>query len=353
MRLKMKTRFLIATALLVASGSAVALDGVYGAVMGSVVQRDPNLNVDTGYGAHLVLGIPLKGNLSLEPNIFYSHNGISSASGSVSNLGGGADLNYKFINDRVQPFVLGGLGVQRDFLSDLGSGNQNSPLADLGFGVNAAINQVVGFRGELRAYAVHYKNFPGSNTAFDFRLNLGLTFGGSRSEAPVEAWVSEAARPAAPAPVYKKIPDRVAGTPTPVPAPTPVAPCSKAPKGQPVDSHGCLDLNKVKLEGVNFVTASDVLQKRATALLDAVVSTLKAYPAVKVEIDGHTDSRNKTGQNQSLSERRAKSVENYLVAKGIAANRLNTKGFGSSIPVATNDTEVGRAKNRRVEFKVQ
>ncbi|TXI82050.1 MAG: OmpA family protein [Cupriavidus sp.] len=138
----------------------------------------------------------------------------------------------------------------------------------------------------------------------------------------------------------------------PIPA-TPAARCPKAPKGQPVDEHGCLDLNKVKLEGVNFVTASDALQKRATKLLDAVVATLKAYPGIKVEIDGYTDSRNKTGQNQSLSERRAKSVQKYLVAKGIAEDRLSAKGFGDSNPVASNDTEAGRAKNRRVEFKVQ
>lgn len=334
-------------ALLAISSAAIAADGIYGAVMGSGVLRDPNLPVNTGYGAQALIGIPLTQRLSLEPNIYYSRNGVSGAPGSVSNMGGGADLNYELTNGNVRPFILGGLGVQRDFLGSLGSGTQNSPLADLGFGITAPISQSVGFRGEVRGYAVRYHEFPGSNTAFDFRLNLGLTFGGRRSEVPV-AWASErVASPAAPAPASKPAPAVAAAKPAPV------GHCPKAPKGQPVDENGCLDLNKVKLEGVNFVTASDVLQKRATQLLDAVVGTLKAYPGINVEIDGHTDSQDKKGQNQSLSERRAKSVQKYLVSKGIDANRLSTKGFGATVPAATNDTAEGRAKNRRVEFKVQ
>lgn len=352
MNSRMKQLLWTVPALLAISTSAIAAEGIYGAVMGSAVLRDPNLPVNTGYGAQAVLGIPLTQRLSLEPNIYYSKNNISGASGSVSNLGGGADLNYQLSDGRVSPFILGGLGVQRDFLSDLGSGNQNSPLADLGLGLTAAINESVGFRGEVRGYAVRYHQFPGSNTAFDFRLNLGLTFGGHRQPKAV-AWASEAAPVSEP--ISQSTPQQsITAPPKAVPIPaTPAARCPKAPKGQPVDEHGCLDLNKVKLEGVNFVTASDALQKRATKLLDAVVATLKAYPGIKVEIDGYTDSRNKTGQNQSLSERRAKSVQKYLVAKGIAEDRLSAKGFGDSNPVASNDTEAGRAKNRRVEFKVQ
>lgn len=344
MEFKMKTKLWMVPALLAISGAATAADGVYGAFMGSVIQRDPNLNVDTGYGAHAVLGIPLTTNLSLEPNIYYGRNNISNAGGSASSLGGGVDLNYQFAGNRVRPFILGGLGVQHDYLKDFGTTDQNSPLANLGVGFTTPINKAIGFRGEVRAYAIHFDNFPGNNTAFDFRLNLGLTFGGNRA-APVAA---KAAAPAAAAPQSKPI----AAAPVAA-APVEKPRCAKAPKGQPVDSNGCLDLNKVQLEGVNFVTGSDLLQKRAAKLLDAVADTLKNYPAVKVEIGGHTDSRNKTGQNQSLSERRAKSVQTYLIIKGIAADRLSTKGFASSKPIASNDTDAGRAKNRRVEFKIQ
>ena len=79
---------------------------------------------------------------------------------------------------------------------------------------------------------------------------------------------------------------------------------------------------------------------------------LKDNPTVKIEISGHTDNVGKPADNLALSNSRAKSVVNYLISKGIAAQRLVAKGYGETKPMADNKTEEGKAKNRRTELKV-
>lgn len=106
------------------------------------------------------------------------------------------------------------------------------------------------------------------------------------------------------------------------------------------------------LKGVNFLTGTASLTTDARLTLDSVVDTLKASPAVKVEIGGHTDSKGTPEANDSLSESRAKSVMAYLAGKGVEADRMTAKGYGSSAPLADNDTAEGRELNRRVELKV-
>ena len=85
-------------------------------------------------------------------------------------------------------------------------------------------------------------------------------------------------------------------------------------------------------------------------IVDAVVDYMKKYPDVKLEVQGHTDSVGTKAYNLKLSDRRAGSVKKYITGKGIAPERLKSKGFGMSKPVAANKTKAGRAKNRRTEF---
>ena len=85
-------------------------------------------------------------------------------------------------------------------------------------------------------------------------------------------------------------------------------------------------------------------------VLDAARSTLQACPDVRIRIDGHTDSVGSEVYNQGLSERRADAVRRYFVNQGVPSTRLGTQGYGESNPVASNDTEDGRARNRRVEL---
>ena len=90
----------------------------------------------------------------------------------------------------------------------------------------------------------------------------------------------------------------------------------------------------------------------AQEILDRdVVPELKADPRLRVIIEGHTDSVGSDEYNMELSGRRAGAVSKYLVSKGIDSTRLQAKGLGETQPIASNDTEEGRAKNRRVELK--
>ena len=122
--------------------------------------------------------------------------------------------------------------------------------------------------------------------------------------------------------------------------------CPKTPKGAKVNAQGCWILG-----GVVFDTGKSNIKPAFYAELDAIATTLKNNPAVKVEIEGHTDSVGRAAYNMKLSEKRAKAVMDYLVQKGIDPSRLSAKGFGITRPIASNDTPEGRARNRRVELK--
>ena len=86
--------------------------------------------------------------------------------------------------------------------------------------------------------------------------------------------------------------------------------------------------------------------------LDKVVQLLKENPTVKIQISGHTDKIGSDDDNLKLSQNRAKAVINYLTGKGIDSKRLSFKGYGATKPVADNETEEGRAQNRRTELMI-
>jgi OOP family OmpA-OmpF porin len=105
---------------------------------------------------------------------------------------------------------------------------------------------------------------------------------------------------------------------------------------------------------VYFKLDSAVIESRSFALLDEVAQTLQDHPeVVLVEVRGHTDDQGSNGHNLDLSQRRAESVMAYLVARGVAKERLQAKGFGETKPLEPNTSEEGRAKNRRVEFVIE
>ena len=87
-------------------------------------------------------------------------------------------------------------------------------------------------------------------------------------------------------------------------------------------------------------------------MLDEAARILMDHPDLRVSVEGHTDAMGSDAYNQALSERRAQAVKRYLVSAGVDASRLETMGYGESQPVASNDTEDGRAMNRRVELNV-
>jgi outer membrane protein OmpA-like peptidoglycan-associated protein len=109
---------------------------------------------------------------------------------------------------------------------------------------------------------------------------------------------------------------------------------------------------KVVLNNILFQLGKAILTTGSYAELDKLYGILTDNPQMKIEISGHTDKTGSEPLNFKLSEDRAKSVVEYLVRKGIDRSRLEYRGYGSLQPIADNGTEAGRAKNRRVEFKI-
>ena len=108
----------------------------------------------------------------------------------------------------------------------------------------------------------------------------------------------------------------------------------------------------IVLKNIFFDSKETALKPQSEMELDRVVQLMKDNPATKIEISGHTDNVGKPADNLLLSMNRSKSVVQYLTGRGIAASRLSTKGFGETKPIADNDTEEGRAHNRRTELKI-
>lgn len=134
-------------------------------------------------------------------------------------------------------------------------------------------------------------------------------------------------------------PRRAAPTPAPPPPPPP------APPAEPDPCEG-----RIVLRGVNFEFDRADLTPASLVTLDVVAETLNQCPNVRTTVEGHTDAVGSDQYNNGLSQRRADSVRDYLVQRGVAASRVETRGHGESQPIASNDTDEGRSMNRRVEL---
>jgi outer membrane protein OmpA-like peptidoglycan-associated protein len=126
--------------------------------------------------------------------------------------------------------------------------------------------------------------------------------------------------------------------------------------GCPIDNPPLvvIESDRIRIKGnILFETGSANIQKQSLKLLDEVAVVLARNPTLgPIMIEGHTDNVGSDALNLSLSQRRAQSVVDYLISKDIASKRLRAKGFGESKPIATNATPLGRAKNRRVDFRL-
>jgi outer membrane protein OmpA-like peptidoglycan-associated protein len=106
------------------------------------------------------------------------------------------------------------------------------------------------------------------------------------------------------------------------------------------------------IDGCTFETGKAALKPEAYPVLDELVEYLKRKDDEKIEVGGHTDNVGKAEANMILSTNRANTVRDYLLSKGIAAERVTSKGYGMTVPIAENDTAEGRGLNRRTEVKV-
>ena len=105
------------------------------------------------------------------------------------------------------------------------------------------------------------------------------------------------------------------------------------------------------MAGVNFDTGKATIRPESVANLDAVVEFMAHKKTARIEISGHTDNVGNAKTNKTLSAKRAQACRDYIVSKGIDKKRLDAVGFGDEHPIAPNDTDEGRQKNRRIEAK--
>jgi outer membrane protein OmpA-like peptidoglycan-associated protein len=141
--------------------------------------------------------------------------------------------------------------------------------------------------------------------------------------------------------------------------------CPDTPANVKVDRVGCpitvneketelLETGMIRLQGINFATGKSAILPESESVLDEVGNILARWPELRIEIGGHTDSQGSAAKNQQLSKARATAVLEYLMFKFPELNpgQFTAVGYGASRPIASNTTQLGKAKNRRVEFKV-
>jgi len=208
---------------------------------------------------------------------------------------------------------------------------------------------LVGVRFPVAAFDAFLMGGPGFGDAPGtprYRALFGLSWPSAVTSEPRVRDPYPATRPAPALPPPSKTgPSRT--SPSPVPAPVPLPPPPKSGKAR-------LEAGRIALnEKIQFEPRSAKIAEGSFTLLDEVVSILEANPGVEIVIEGHTDSQGAPGKNRELSYNRAEAVKRYLVRRGVAATRVDTRGYGESRPIASNDYESGREQNRRVEIRVK
>ena len=143
-------------------------------------------------------------------------------------------------------------------------------------------------------------------------------------------------------PVIKKQPQQIVQAEA-------IAPVVKEPK---VDAPILKSDSLIVLNEFLFATNSSTLKVEQFSALDSIMDFLLSHPSLEVKISGHTDNTGRESHNKNLSTKRAEVVAEYLIENGVSENRVTFEGFGSSRPIAPNNSNAGRNKNRRVELLI-
>lgn len=322
-------------ALAAAAGQAHAADDrFYLAPSVNYTFADSDRRADDDWGLALALGKPVSRHWNLELALSGASLNMDSGGGEYDLIGLGVDAVYLVNRDAdFTPYGVVGVGALR---TDIPGSDDVGVAASAGVGVLKRLTENVALRADARyrwddnaADAFSEDNFG------DWIVGVGLTIALGKS--------AQAAR----APQAAVEPAPAAPAPTPEPAPAlqteQAAQLERSQAGDVV----------VLPEEVNFAFDSAALRPDAVTVLDEAVTVLNRRTDIKVDVVGHTCNIGPEAYNQGLSERRAKSVYDYFIGNGIAAERLTTQGYGETRPAYSNDTREGRAKNRRVELHVK
>lgn len=363
--------FLVASSLLIASSYKYEITPTVGGV---VPEGNLDLSHQLSYGLRFGINID-----SIFNQVEFGFDRSDSVSYSNSNKS--TNINRYFVNaiksyplkDKLSLYSLVGIGYEN--ISRKMFNNGNSGFFNYGLGLKYKLNDNFSLRAEVR-HAIKFDH--GDNNLF---YTVGFVFPFGKKAEPMAK--SE------PVPV----PTPVKAEKKPAPAPKPIVvvsdsdrdgvndnldKCPHTPAGAKVDNRGCeldsdfdgvLDSqdrcpntpkgNVVNSDGcvkvihlhVQFDTDKADISSQYMAKIRKVADFLKINYDYRVLLEGNTDSRGSIKHNQNLSIQRAKAVANALINLGINSDRITTKGFGESNPIATNKTKEGRAQNRRVDAK--
>lgn len=271
-------------------------------------------------------------------------------------------LFQPFYAHKFSPFIYAGTGGAKElrhFNEDI------IPVFPVGIGVKTALKDGLAIEVAGGYHLFNSDDLDGLPRANDdmnrftdrrqdgfWGLTVGLVHSAKKPAPPVVYVPPTPAPPVVPKPVppvfVEPVKKPIVVEPIPIPEPV------KLPEVKvPLDDFDDLTVGKkFVFEGILFDTAKYAIIPETAVILERAYVALSANPEVNVIIIGHTDSVGSDASNQILSDNRAASVKNWLVAKGIDAKRIRTIGKGEKEPRATNDTPEGRQLNRRIEFEV-
>lgn len=341
----------------------------------SVIFEDSDRESDTGVGGRFGVGKRFNNIFGLELSGFY--NDFSGGLADWEDYGVAADaMMFVSQHERYAPYLSLGAGVMRSEATANNASavlqrlDQRRAFAQVGGGLKIFPDvSPIGFTADYR-FRVFDTNVTGIEEIGDHIVSLGMLFPFGPKDSDASTLASAVVDSDGDGVPDDR--DLCPGTPAGVavdargcPAdsdgdgvPDYLDKCPNTAAGVTVDKDGCpIDAagpNRT-FENINFAFDRSDLSDYARGILDSasqVITELSGqYGGLKVQVDGHTDSVGSPGYNVALSERRANAVKQYLVRKGVEANRIETQAFGLTKPIASNETEEGRALNRRAEVR--
>ncbi len=297
-----------------------------------VMNFDNGLELHNDAGYFLGLGYDISDRISLELSTFdldHSNSGASDIDVDHYKLDLIYNLDLKL--GALDTFTVLGVG-NTDFQGD------NDSVWELGAGVKYKLSDNLTWRTAVRSFRFLGRDLEDGDYGVD--MSLVYRFGGKKPPPAVVA----TAPPVAPAPVADADHDGV---------PDSRDKCPDTPRNYAVDEDGCPipaedEVARVDLM-VNFDFDGSEVKPEYFSEIEEVTDFMRQYPDVVIELEGYTDSRGSEQYNLGLSDRRANAVREVMIDRfNVQANRISASGFGESQPVASNDTDSGRAQNRRV-----
>ncbi|MCX7543995.1 OmpA family protein [Marinicella gelatinilytica] len=332
---------------------------------------DSEKNIESQFGAGIGIGKFINPNWTLDFEIDHARFAKDPRPGSLKQTGYGLMARYHFNEgESLRPFIAMGAGLL-DHDGQEPRVSSDDWMLNLGVGLRKTMTDRMDFISEIK-YRLDTDDYTNTASSYDdymFSMGVSIALGEARQAAPAE--------PVEPAPqldsdgdgVSDQM-DRCPNTPAGVEVdeygcpitdgdddndgvPNSRDKCPDTRAGAVVDKDGCEVQVVIELQGVHFDFDKATLRPESIKILDAAVKTMGEHGTILVEVAGHTDSVGAESYNQDLSERRAKVVYDYLVDKGVEADRMTWKGYGENSPIATNETDEGRQRNRRTELQIQ